>query len=107
MKARLVAGGNEMDREVYTVEKRTSPTVHVESIFLLLAAASCMSMTCASIDIEGAFLESTLDIAVYMRLGKEVSSIMVKMRPELAKYLNATGCLLVKLLNHRNFGIGR
>jgi hypothetical protein len=98
VKARLVAGGNEMDRNIYTEEKRTSPTVHVESIFMLLAYGANNGMTVSSIDIEGAFLESTLDIPVLMRLGKEVSNILVKMKPELSIYLNINGCLVVVLL---------
>jgi hypothetical protein len=98
VKARLVAGGNEMDKSVYTEEKRTSPTVHTESIFMLLAWAAQNGMTVASIDIEGAFLESNLDIPVYMRLGKEVSSILVSMQPELKNYMNANGCIIVLLL---------
>jgi hypothetical protein len=31
VKARLVAGGDAMDKSVFTAEKRTSPTVHTES----------------------------------------------------------------------------
>jgi hypothetical protein len=34
VKARLVAGGDAMDKSVFTAEKRTSPTVHTESFFM-------------------------------------------------------------------------
>jgi hypothetical protein len=98
VKARLVAGRDEMDRCIYTEEKRTSPTVHVESIFMLLAYAAQNGMTVASIDIEGAFLESNLDIPVLMRLGKEVSNILIIMKPELSVYANQNGCIVVSLL---------
>jgi len=97
VKARLVAGGDAMDRSIYTVDKRTSPTVHQESIFMLLALAASKSLLVSSIDIEGAFLEVELRERVFMRLGSDISSILIKTQPELAERVNSAGCLVVKL----------
>jgi hypothetical protein len=60
VKARLVAGGDAMDKSVFTAEKRTSPTVHTESFFMLLALAAARGMKVASIDIKSAFLECNM-----------------------------------------------
>ena len=36
LKARLVAGGDGMDRDVYDKSRRSSPAVHIENLLLLL-----------------------------------------------------------------------
>ena len=98
VKGRLVAGGDKQDRQVYTVERRTSPTIHTESLFMLISLAASKHMDLASIDIEGAFLEPVLDDVVYMYLDKDMSDIVVKARPELARFRNYKGQLVTKLL---------
>jgi hypothetical protein len=98
VKARLVAGGDAMDKSVFTVEKRTSPTVHTESFFMLLALAAARGMKVASIDIESAFLECDMPpVEVLMRLPKEVAAQMVAVEPEHQSKLNTNGCLVVQL----------
>jgi hypothetical protein len=64
VKARLVARGDAMDKSVFTAEKRTSPTVHTESFFMLLALAAARGMEVAYIDIESAFLECDMPSGV-------------------------------------------
>ena len=99
VKARLVAGGDAMDKSVYTAEKRTSPTVHTESFFMLLALAASRGMKVASIDIESAFLECDMPpgVEVLMRLPKEVAAQLVAVEPEHEAKLNSNGCLVVLL----------
>jgi hypothetical protein len=83
VKARLVAGGDAIDKSVFTAKKRTSPTVHTESFFMLLALAAARSMKVASIDIKSAFLECDMPsgVEVLMRLPKEVAAQMVAVEP--------------------------
>jgi hypothetical protein len=99
VKARLVAGGDAMDKSVFTAEKRTSPTVHTESFFMLLALAASRGMKVASIDIESAFLECDMppEVEVLMRLPQEVATQMVAVEPEHHSKLNSNGCLVVLL----------
>jgi hypothetical protein len=99
VKARLVAGGDAMDKSVYTAKKRTSPTVHTESFFMLLALAAARGMKVASIDIESAFLECDMPpgVEVLMRLPKKVAAQMVAVEPAHESQLNTNGCLVVQL----------
>jgi hypothetical protein len=99
VKARLVAGGDAMDKSVFTAKKRTSPTVHTESFFMLLALAAARGMKVASIDIESAFLECDIPpgVEVLMRLPQEVAAQMVAVEPEHQSKLNTNGCLVVQL----------
>jgi hypothetical protein len=85
-----------MDKSVFTAEKRTSPTVHTESFFMLLALAAARGMKVASIDIESAFLECDMPpgVEVLMRLPKEVAAQMVAVEPEHHSKLNTNGCLV-------------
>ena len=100
VKARLVAGGNEMDKSIYTADRTTSPTIHVESLFMILALAAILDWKVSSVDVEGAFLDVTLPsgVVVYVRLPPAASASIVALHPELAVRLNAAGCLVVKLL---------
>jgi hypothetical protein len=99
VKARLVAGGDAMDKSVYTAEKRTSPTVNTESFFMLLALVAARGMKVAFIDIKSAFLECDMPpgVEVLMRLPKEVAAQMVAVEPEHHSKLNTNGCLVVQL----------
>lgn len=98
IKARLVAGGDEQDRKIYTVEKRTSPTVHPESLFCVFGLAASKGMGVGSIDIEAAFLEPDLPTPILMVIDRKASTILGCAFPELAAYLNENGCLVVELL---------
>ena len=98
VKARLVAGGDGQDRSLYPVEKRTSPTVHTESIFCLLGLAAAEGLKVGSIDIEAAFLEPDLKKLILMLIDRQSSAILVAKFPELAEFLNSSGCLVVELL---------
>ena len=58
LKARLVAGGDAMDRNIYDKLVRSSPTVHMENLFLLLGYVVSNQLSLCSMDVEGAFLLS-------------------------------------------------
>ena len=66
LKARLVAGGNKMDKCIYDKMSRSSPTVHLENVFILLGYTTTNSMNICSLDVEGAFLEVGLPDPIYL-----------------------------------------
>ena len=68
IKARLVAGGNGMDRNIYGKEVRSSPTVHVENMLIQIGYTTMSRMKMCSLDVEGAFLDNHLPEPTFMRL---------------------------------------
>lgn len=64
LKARMVARGNEMDKELYPKESTTSPTVSTTHLFVLLAIAAIEKRKIRTIDIGNAFLEADINLDV-------------------------------------------
>lgn len=97
-KARLVAGGHQQDRTVYT--NNGSPTAATQSVFMLAALAAAENNAVATADVPGAFLKSELPTdgpAVLMRLNKFLASVLVKLDPSYASYIRADGSCVVRL----------
>ena len=65
-----------MDCNVYGKSVRSSPTVHMENLFLLLGYVASNKMPIYSMDVEGAFSEADLPDQLYMRLSKDVSDVL-------------------------------
>jgi len=91
VKARLVAGGHQQDRTVHG-DKLSSPTVAISSVFMI-------SVIAVTLDILGAYLHAKMptDCAVYMRLNKYLSNIMIQFSNHYGKYLNDDGTIVVRL----------
>ena len=94
LKARLVAGGDAMDRNIYDKSVRSSPTVHMENLFLLLGYVASNQLSICSMDVEGAFLEAELPEPIYMRLSADVSNVLCKLQPEVPRHGSS---IIVKL----------
>ena len=97
-KARLVAGGHQQDRKVYT--NNGSPTAATQSVFMLATLAAAEGCAVATADVPGAFLKSELPTdgpAVLMRLNKFLSSVVVKLDPTYLPYIRADGSCIVRL----------
>jgi len=99
-KARFCACGNNQDREMYDENDLSSPTMTLESVFILLAFAAQWDANIVTADITGAFLESSLepDDVVYMFLSKDAADELKKIDPEISKYILRDGRALVRLL---------
>ena len=97
LKARLVAGGNQQDRELY--EDLSAPTVSTSSVFSILAIAAHERRHTAVTDIGGAFLHAdmTTGIDVYMRLDRVMTDMLVSAEKKYRPYVDDKGCLIVKL----------
>ena len=98
VKARLVAGGHQQGRTVYE-DKLSSPTVAISPVFMIGVIAAAERREVVTLDIPGAYLHAKMptDCAVYMRLNKYLSNIMIQLNNHYAKYLNDDGTIVVKL----------
>ena len=99
-KARFCACGNHQDRDLYDEEDLSSPTMSLESIFILISFAAQWDAHIATADITGAYLESSLEPndIVYMFLSKDSVDQLKKLDPKIIKHVMADGRALVRLL---------
>ena len=75
LKARLVAGGNQQDKDLY--DDISSPTVSTSAVMMVFAVAAFENRKGSVMDIRGAFLNAkTGKAVVYMRLDPTMSSIL-------------------------------
>ena len=96
LKARLVAGGHQQDREIYTDNR--APTVSIESILTIIAIAAAENRFVSAIDIGNAFLEADMTGPdVLMVLDKFTTGILTKIDPSAVQYIDEKGEILVKL----------
>ena len=95
LKARLVAGGNLVDAS--ELGDIAAPTAKLESIMLAHAIASQFGYMIVVMDIPGAFLHTRLpkEERVVMLLGVEEVEVLLKLKPEWAKYRNDSGTMYV------------
>jgi len=98
VEVRLVAGGHLRDRTMYG-DKLSSPTVEISSVFMIGVIAAAEGRKVVTLDISGAYLHAKMptDCAVYMRLNKYLSTIMIQLSNHYAKYLNDDGKIVVRL----------
>lgn len=98
LKARLVAGGDQQDRTVYSDTDISSPTVATSAVFLVAAIAAQERRHVATIDIAGAYLNADIgEQEVLMNLDKTLAEILVKLKPEYRTFLRPDGTMIVKL----------
>ena len=97
LKARLVAGGNQQDRDLYG--DLSAPTVATSSVFTLLSIAAHENRMITVIDISGAFLNADMDteLAVHMRLDRNMSNIMTKLASHCSHFTDHKGCVVVNV----------
>lgn len=99
LNARLVAGGNQQDRDLY--DDLSSPTVATSVVVTVFAIAAYENRRAAVVDIGGDFLNATMNtgINVYMRLDSTMSKMMCNIDSDHAKYEDNKGCIVVRLDN--------
>jgi hypothetical protein len=96
MKARLVAGGHQQDREIYT--DVSAPTVSTTAVLALCAEHAAQRHHIDVVDIGTAYLNADMSGPdVYMRIGADISPFAVEIMPELANFLDGQKRLLVRL----------
>jgi hypothetical protein len=97
VKARLVAQGNKMDRSLYG--EVSSPTAKLESAMMVIGIAAAEERHVAKTDIVAAYprIEMT-GRPVHIRISREEANILIRLRPELARYRLRDGALIMLLL---------
>ena len=95
-----MACGNHQDRDLYDEEDLSSPTMSLESIFILISFAAQWNAHIATADITGAYLKSSLEPndIVYTFLSKDSVDQLKKLDPKIIKHIMADGRALVRLL---------
>jgi Reverse transcriptase (RNA-dependent DNA polymerase) len=103
LKARLVAGGDQQEKDMY--DDLSAPTVSTSSVFTVLSIAAHEGRKAAVVDIGGAFLNAEMKtgVPVPMRLDRTMSDLLVRLQPSYKKYQDGKGCIVV-LLNRALYG---
>ena len=94
-KGRLVAGGHRQNQEKGS--NNSSPTAHLQSIFILSLIAAKESRHVCTVDIAGAYLHANMQRNIYMRLNKDLTEILIRQFPEYSNFLEPNKTLIVKL----------
>ena len=100
LKARLVAGGHQQDRSVYSESDTSSPTVATEAVMMVAAIAARDRRHVVTIDIGGAFLRGKFKDGsdpVVMRLEKELADTLCAIDKSYEAYVRPDGSMYVKL----------
>ena len=97
LKARLVAGGNQQDKDLY--DDLSSPTVSTSVVMTVFAIAAYEKRNVSVVDITGAYLNADMNtgVTVYMRLDKTMSSMLCKIDTMYDDYTDDKGCIVVRL----------
>jgi hypothetical protein len=97
-KARLVAGGDMQDKELY--ENLSSPTAATTSVMTVAAIAASEGRIVVVIDIGGAFLNADMGpagVVVHMRLDKVMTAMIIQIDPSYSQYVDENGAMVVGL----------
>jgi hypothetical protein len=97
LKARLVAGGDQQDKSLYT--DLSSATVSTSAVFTLAAVAAHEQRRVAVVDIGGAFLNADMGhkVPVHMRLDKTMTEFLITLDPSYRTFIDSKGGVTVKL----------
>jgi hypothetical protein len=98
IRARLVIGGDKQDRSLYP--DTSSPTVSIESLFILCCIAAKEGRKTKTADIPSAFLNTPQPETseVLVRLDKRASEAFSRLYPRYRPYIGMDGTAIVKLL---------
>jgi hypothetical protein len=99
MKARLVSHGNYQDKNDFP--DWSSPTVAIHSVMMVLAlyAGRLNQYEVCKIDVKGAFIQTPMEgDPIYMKIGNDIASRVVKLYPEYVEFIDDKGNLFVEML---------
>ena len=99
VKARLVAGGDQQDKSIHTLNETSSPTVSTAAVLVTMAIAAHERRHVMTMDVETAYLNARMidDKPVFMRIGPLVTAILGQLDAKFEKYLDSKGSVIVKL----------
>jgi len=98
-KARLVDGGHRTDPSKYDPFEKTSPTISLEIVMILLTMAVLEKLEIESFDVPGAYLNSSLQPGRFhmMRIAKSIAKILIQVDPRAREYVQQDGSVLVEI----------
>ena len=98
-KARLVDGGHRTDPNKYDPFEKTSPTVSLEIVMILLCMAVKERLEMESFDVPGAYLNSSLQPGRFhmMRISKSIAKILTQVDPRARSFVQEDGSVLVEI----------
>ena len=87
------------DKDLYTKDDISSPTVGTSSVMTIVAIAAKEKRHVLTADIGGAYLNASMtkEKLILMRLSKENAAILVWLKPEYSSFLLSNGTMIVKL----------
>jgi hypothetical protein len=97
-KARLVAGGDQQEKELY--DNLSSPTGSTTSVLSVVAIVAGEGRSVTVMDIGGAFLNADITgagIKVHMRLNRVLTSILVQIDPDYVRLVEDRGTCVAEL----------
>jgi hypothetical protein len=99
LKARLVAGGHMQDRDELLYEDITSPTAPTPLTFAVAAIAAAEHRSVVTADVPGAYLLANIkDRKITIILNKQLTDILLQLKPEWSSRRRLDGTILLRLL---------
>ncbi len=95
MKARLVAGGHQQEREL--AGEVSAPTAQLSSVLIVAAVAAKEQHVVATMDIGSAYLNADMKAVVYMRLDPDQTRMLAELSPRYRIFIRSNGTLVVQL----------
>ena len=102
-KARIVSDGSMQDRNLYSTDDISAPTVQLNSLFTLSTIAAAENLKVKTMDIAQAYLNADMKEDVFIILQKEIAKLVCEEDSSFKKFLDEKGALLVKL-NKAQYG---
>ena len=98
-KARLVDGGHRTDPTKYDPFEKTSPTISLEVVMVLLNMVVSDKLELEVFDVPGAYLNASLQPGRFhmMRISKNIAKILVEVDPRARAYQQPDGSVLVEI----------
>ena len=97
LKARLVAGGNNQDRSLYSATETSSPTVAISSFLTLVSISAAQKRKMMTFDIGQAYLNAKMNNEVFMSIDPIVSKYLIELDKNFKNFQNQDGTVLVQL----------
>merc|ERR1711871_1766326 len=87
LKARLVAGGHLQLKDLFAPNEISSPTVSINSVFMLIALAATQKRHFITFDIAQAYLNADMPDEVYMTLDKLTTEMLLEIDPSYEAFI--------------------
>ena len=99
LKARIVAGGDQQDKSIYTIDETSSPTVSAAAVFVTVAIAAHQRRHVMTMDVEAAYLNAKMieGKPVFMRIDPLITAILTQLDATYEHFRDSKGSVIVKL----------